>query len=84
MQQRKKRQAAQGTDACAALKARLASGGIDDVAMGELEKIKGSFESGDARGALNVVQGLTRSHWVSEKSWLKGMKYLAQVAAKKL
>lgn len=63
---------------------RLARGDIDAEVSGKVDYMVTSIRSRDYATAMAVQTGLVNSDWKDHKDWLKGMKFLIQLASKRI
>mmetsp|Transcript_1282 Transcript_1282/g.2093 ORF Transcript_1282/g.2093 Transcript_1282/m.2093 type:complete len:422 (-) Transcript_1282:88-1353(-) len=79
-----KKQLAEGEKGVAILVKRLARGDIDATISGKVLIIVNSLRVGDYTTAVSTQTSLVNSDWRDHKDWLKGIKNLIQLAAKKM
>ena len=68
----------------AVLLKRLSRGDIDDEVSHKVDHMVTSLRSRDYATAAAIQSGLANSDWKDHKDWLKGIKFLIQLATKKL
>lgn len=79
-----KRQLSEAEKAIAVLLKRLARGDIDADVSGQVDSMVTAIRGRDYVTAGAIQTGLVNSDWKDHKDWLKGMKFLIQMAAKKI
>ena len=79
-----KRQMTEAEKGIAVLLKRLARGDIDADVSGKVDNMVTAIRSRDYVTAAAVQTGLVNSDWKDHKDWLKGMKFLTQLAMKKI
>ena len=78
-----KKQAAESTKAVAIFIKTLARGGVDEDVANKVGSVLSSLQNRDYSSASSIVTGLVSNEWKDHKDWLKGLKFLVQMAAKK-
>jgi protein transport protein SEC31 len=78
-----KKQAAESQKAVAVFIKTLARGGIDKDIAERMGSMLTSLQNRDYGSASSIVTGLVSNDWKDHKDWLKGMKFLVQMASKK-
>lgn len=78
-----KRQLVEAEKGIAILLKRLSRFDIDADVTDKVDSIASALKSGDSATALAVHTALVNSDWKNHKDWLKGMKFLIQLASKK-
>lgn len=78
-----KKQAAESRKAVAVFIKTLARGGINADICNSVGTVLSSLQNRDYGSALSIVTGLVSNEWKDHKDWLKGMKFLVQMASKK-
>ena len=78
-----KRLLAEAEKAVAVLLKRLTRGDIPPDVVEKVSGMTSSIMSYDFRGAQAIQTGLVNTDWKEHKDWLKGIKALLQLAAKK-
>ena len=61
----------------------VARGGMDDDILNKVRLMMYNLQNQDYASALSIVTGLVSNEWKDHKDWLKGMKFLVQMATKK-
>ena len=78
-----KRQLSDGEKGVAVLVKKIARGGVDSSTLTQVTAMVSALAGGDYPGATAIQQNLVTSEWREHKDWLKGIKSLLQLAAKK-
>ena len=78
-----KKQAAESKKAVAVFIKTFARGGIDADIANKVGSVVSALQNRDYASASSVVTGLVSNEWKDHKDWLKGMKFLVQMASKK-
>ena len=79
-----KRQLAEVDKSVSKLKEKMTYGALDGDVVGSVHTLVGSMLARDYATASNVQVALVNSHWGEHKDWLKGLKFLIQLAQKKM
>jgi protein transport protein SEC31 len=79
-----KRQLAEAEKGIAVLLKRLARFDIDADVTDKVDNMVSALRSCDYATALAVQTGLVNSDWKDHKDWLKGIKFLIQLASKRI
>jgi len=79
-----KRQMSEAEKGIAVLLKRLARGDIDADVSGQVDSMVTAIRSRDYATAAAIQTGLVNSDWKDHKDWLKGLKFLIQLAQKKI
>jgi hypothetical protein len=79
-----KRQLAEGSKAAEKLQEKLTYGQVEDDVIAQCNRLVGSVLARDYATAAAVQVALVNSHWAAHKDWLKGVKFLCQLAQKKM
>lgn len=66
-----------------ALEKKLATKAVSEATLKQLFDLANCFNTMNIKGAQSIQVALTSSDWSAHKDWLKGLKYLIQVALKK-
>jgi protein transport protein SEC31 len=77
------RHLAESEKAVAILMKRLARGDIPEDVIGKVGHMTSAITGYDWRTAQSIQTGLVNSDWRDHKDWLKGIKALLQLSAKK-
>ena len=78
-----KKQAAESQKAVAVFIKTLARGGVDANVSAKVSSVLSALQNRDYASASSIVTGLVSNEWKDHKDWLKGMKFLVQMASKK-
>ena len=78
-----KKQAAESQKAVAVFIKTLARGGVDADIANKVGSMLSALQNRDYASASSIVTGLVSNEWKDHKDWLKGMKFLVQMATKK-
>eukprot|EP00579_Thalassiosira_antarctica_P000907 CAMPEP_0201876878 /NCGR_PEP_ID=MMETSP0902-20130614/8436_1 /ASSEMBLY_ACC=CAM_ASM_000551 /TAXON_ID=420261 /ORGANISM="Thalassiosira antarctica, Strain CCMP982" /LENGTH=1129 /DNA_ID=CAMNT_0048404213 /DNA_START=68 /DNA_END=3457 /DNA_ORIENTATION=+ len=78
-----KKQAAESQRAVAVFIKTLARGGVDAEISHKVGSVVSALQNRDYGSASSIVTGLVSNEWKDHKDWLKGMKFLVQMASKK-
>lgn len=78
-----KKQAAESQKAVAVFIKTLSRGGVDAPIANKVGSMLSALQNRDYASASSVVTGLVSNEWKDHKDWLKGMKFLVQMATKK-
>lgn len=78
-----KKQAAESQKAVAVFIKTLARGGVDGGVANKVGSVLSALQGRDYASASSIVTGLVSNEWKDHKDWLKGMKFLVQMATKK-
>lgn len=78
-----KKQAAESRKAVAVFIKTLARGGVDANICNSVGSMLSALQNRDYGSASSIVTGLVSNEWRDHKDWLKGMKFLVQMALKK-
>ena len=79
-----KKQLSEGEKGSAVLLKRLARGDIDAEVAGKVMSMVSYLSAQDYMSTASVQTSLVNSDWKDNKDWLKGIKFLIQLATKKL
>jgi protein transport protein SEC31 len=79
-----KRQLSEAEKGVAILVKRLARGDIDATVVEKVSKLVGSLLSRDYNTTNIIQKQLVNDDWKEHKDWLKGVKFLIQLASKRL
>ena len=79
-----KRQLSECEKGIAILLKRLARGDIDPESVSQVGNMVAALRGRDYVSAGAIQTGLVNSQWRDHKDWLKGMKFLIQLASKKI
>jgi len=79
-----KRQLAEGAKGVDKLKEKLTYGGVEADVVNACHQLCGAVFARDYATAASVQLALVNSHWSAHKDWLKGVKFLTQMAQKKM
>ena len=79
-----KRQLAEGSKAAEKLKEKLTYGQVEEDVIVQCNRLVASVLQRDYATASAVQVALVNSHWAAHKDWLKGVKFLCQLAQKKM
>ena len=79
-----KKQASESQKGVAVFLKTLARGGIDSDISDRVGSMLTALQNRDHGSASAIVTGLVSNEWRDHKDWLKGMKFLVQMASKKL
>ena len=79
-----KRQLAEGSKAAEKLQEKLTYGQVENDMIAQCNRLVGSVLARDYATAAAVQVALVNSHWAAHKDWLKGVKFLCQLAQKKM
>ncbi len=79
-----KKQAMEAQKGVAVFLKTLGRGGIDDDVVNKVSMILSGLQNRDYGMASSIVTSLVSNEWKDHKDWLKGMKFLVQMAAKKI
>lgn len=79
-----KKQAMEAQKGVAVFLKTLGRGGVDDDVVDKVSMILSGLQNRDYGMASSVVTSLVSNEWRDHKDWLKGMKFLVQMAAKRL
>jgi len=78
-----KKQAAESRKAVAVFIKTVARGGVDAQICNRVGLMLSALQNRDYGSASSIVTGLVSNEWKDHKDWLKGMKFLVQMASKK-
>jgi protein transport protein SEC31 len=78
-----KRQIAEGEKAVAILVKKIAMKAVDDSVIQQVMSLVNALSSYDFANAGAIQTSIANNHWRDHKDWLKGIKILVQLAAKK-
>lgn len=78
-----KKQVVESQKAVAIFIKTLARGGVDGEVANKVGSVLASLQGRDYASASSIVTGLVSNEWKDHKDWLKGMKFLVQMATKK-
>jgi len=78
-----KKQAAESRKAVAVFIKTVARGGVDAEICNRVGLMLSALQNRDYGSASSIVTGLVSNEWKDHKDWLKGMKFLVQMASKK-
>merc|ERR1719253_446166 len=78
-----KKQAAESAKAVAVFIKTLARGGVDADISHKVGSVVLALQNHDYGSASSIVTGLVSNEWKDHRDWLKGMKFLVQMASKK-
>lgn len=78
-----KRQLSDGEKGVAILVKKIARNQVDAGALAQVSSMVSALAGGDYPGANSIQQSLVTSEWRNHKDWLKGLKSLLQLAARK-
>lgn len=78
-----KKQAAESQKAVVVFIKTLARGGVDADVANKVALVLSALQGRDYASASSIVTGLVSNEWKDHKDWLKGMKFLVQMASKK-
>jgi protein transport protein SEC31 len=78
-----KRQIAEGEKAVAILVKKIAMEALDDSVIQQVMSLVNALSSYDFANAGAIQTNIANNHWRDHKDWLKGIKILVQLAAKK-
>ena len=79
-----KRQLAEGSKAAEKLKEKLTYGQVEEDVIVQCNRLVSAVLQRDYATASAVQVALVNSHWAAHKDWLKGVKFLCQLAQKKM
>ena len=79
-----KRQLAEVDKSVTVLKQKMTFGAVDANVVASCHHLVGAMLNRDYATAQNVQVALVNSHWGEHKDWLKGVKFLIQLAQKKM
>ena len=79
-----KRQLAEGSKAAEKVKEKLTYGQVEEDVIVQCNRLVASVLQRDYATASAVQVALVNSHWAAHKDWLKGVKFLCQLAQKKM
>lgn len=63
---------------------RVSRNEIDNTVLGKMNYFVQAIQNKDYGTAQSIQTGLVNSDWRQHKDWLKGMKFLSQLASRKL
>jgi protein transport protein SEC31 len=78
-----KKQVAESHKAVAVFIKTVARGGVDADVTNKVRIMMYHLQSQDYASASSIVTGLVSNEWKDHKDWLKGLKFLVQMATKK-
>lgn len=78
-----RKQAAESEKSAAIFIKTLAMGGVDADVAEKVGSVLRSLQGRDYATASSIVTSLVSNHWKDHKDWLKGLKFLVQLAGKK-
>lgn len=78
-----KKQATESARAVAVFIKTLARGGVDANICDKVGSAVTALQNRDYGSASSIVTGLVSTEWKDHRDWLKGMKFLVQLASKK-
>jgi len=78
-----KKQAAESQKAVVVFIKTLARGGVDGDVANKVASVLSALQGRDYASASSIVTGLVSNEWKDHKDWLKGMKFMVQLASKK-
>lgn len=79
-----KKQASEAQKGVAVFIKTLSRGGIDADVANKVGGMLSALQNRDYGSASSAITGLVSNEWKDHKVWLKGMKFLVQMASKKL
>jgi len=78
-----RKQAAESEKSAAIFIKTLARGGVEADVADKVGSVLAALQGRDYATASSIVTGLVSNHWKDHKDWLKGLKFLVQLAGKK-
>lgn len=78
-----KKQATESQKGVAVFIKTLARGGVDADVASKVGSMLTALQGRDYASASSIVTGLVSNEWKDHKDWLKGLKFLVQMATKK-